>query len=134
MGYGGASEDAGKHLGRTGDGGIDGCIDEDRLGLDRVYLQAKCYQPGNSVGGADVRAFIGALVNQGANKGVFITTSKFSQPARDAAKQAGSTRLVLVDGENLTDLMIRYGVGVRREQIVEIKKVDLGYFAEDAIE
>ena len=82
MGYGGTRMDAGEHLGKTGDGGIDGVISEDQLGLDRVYLQAKRYHPGNTVGSEAVKAFIGALVGRGAHKGVLITTSTFSKSGR----------------------------------------------------
>ncbi len=130
MGYGGAREDAGEQLGKTGDGGIDGVINEDQLGLDRVYLQAKRYQPGNTIGISTVQAFIGALIGRGASKGVLITTSTFSTAGQNAAKQSGSARLVLIDGEALTDLMIRFNVGVRVAQTVEVKRVDMDYFEE----
>jgi restriction system protein len=130
MGYGGARDDAGEQLGRTGDGGVDGVINEDRLGLDRVYLQAKRYAPGNTVGSSTVQAFVGALVGRSASKGVLITTSTFSSAAKDAAKQSGAARLVLIDGEALTDLMIRFNVGVRVAQMVEVKRVDMDYFEE----
>jgi restriction system protein len=131
MGYGRSRSDAGEHLGRTGDGGIDGVIHEDRLGLNRVYLQAKRYQPGNSVGSETVQAFIGALVGRGAHKGVLITTSTFSTAALNAANQSGSLRLVLIDGDALTNLMVQFNVGVPVARTVEIKRVDLDYF-EDA--
>jgi restriction system protein len=134
MGYGGAREDAGQQLGQSGDGGVDGVINEDRLGLDRVYLQAKRYAPGNTIGSATVQAFVGALVGRGASKGVLITTSTFSSAAQNAAKQAGFARIVLIDGEALTDLMIRFNVGVRVAQTVEIKRVDLDYFDEGETE
>ena len=128
MGYGGSRADAGEQLGGTGDGGVDGVIREDQLGLDRVYLQAKRYQPGNTVGSEAVQAFIGALVGHSAQKGVLITTSTFSKAATNAAKQSGSLRLVLIDGEALTTLMVRFNVGVRVARTVEIKRVDLDYF------
>lgn len=131
MGYGGSRADAGEQLGGTGDGGVDGVIREDQLGLDRVYLQAKRYQPGNTVGSETVQAFIGALVGKGAHKGVLITTSTFSKAALNAANQSGSLRLVLIDGDALTDLMVRFNVGVRVARTVEIKRVYLDYF-EDA--
>jgi restriction system protein len=92
MGYGGSRTDAGEQLGRTGDGGVDGVIREDRLGLDRVYLQAKRYKPGNSVGSETVQAFIGALVGRGAQKGVLITTSTFTKNALETANQSGALR------------------------------------------
>ena len=131
MGYGGSRSDAGEQLGGTGDGGVDGVISEDQLGLDRVYLQAKRYHPGNTVGSETVRAFVGALVGKGAHKGVLITTSSFSKAALDAASQSGSLRLVLIDGDALTTLLVRFNVGVRISRTVEIKRVDLDYF-EDA--
>ncbi len=134
MGYGGAREDAGQQLGKTGDGGIDGVINEDQLGLDRIYLQAKLYKPGNTIGSPTVQAFVGALVGRGASKGVLITTSTFSAAAKNAAKQAGAARLVLIDGEALTDLMLRFNVGVRVSQTVEVKRVDLDYFEETETE
>ena len=128
MGYGGSRAEAGEHLGRTGDGGVDGVIREDQLGLDRVYLQAKRTQPGNSVGPETVQAFIGALVGKSAQKGVLITTSTFTKSAEAAAKQSGHVRLVLIDGEELTRLMVRFNVGVRVARSIEIKRIDLDYF------
>lgn len=134
MGYGGTRSDAGEHLGKTGDGGIDGVIREDQLGLDRIYLQAKRYQPGNTVGSEAVQAFLGALLGKGAQKGVFITTSTFSKAAYQVANQSGAMRLVLVDGNALTDLMLRFNVGVRVAQSIEIKRVDAEYFDGDQAE
>ncbi|WP_158744130.1 restriction endonuclease [Acidisphaera sp. L21] len=131
MGYGGSRSDAGEQLGGTGDGGVDGVIREDQLGLDRVYLQAKRYQPGNTVGSEAVQAFMGALVSKGAQKGVLITTSTFSKAAIQVAGQSGHLRLVLINGDELTKLMVRFGVGVRVTRTVEIKRIDLDYF-EDA--
>jgi restriction system protein len=131
MGYGGSRYEAGERLGKSGDGGIDGIIREDLLGLDRIYLQAKRYQPGNSVDGESVRAFLGALISQGAQKGVFITTSSFTKQALRVAEQAGALRLILIDGVELTRLMIRFNVGVRVVQQIELKRIDLGYFDTD---
>ena len=128
MGYGGSRADAGEQLGGTGDGGVDGVIREDQLGLDRVYLQAKRYKPGNTVGSEAVQAFMGALVSKGAQKGVLITTSAFSKAAINVAGQSGHLRLVLIDGDELTRLMVRFGVGVRIARTVEIKRIDLDYF------
>ena len=128
MGYGGSRADAGEQLGGTGDGGVDGVIREDQLGLDRVYLQAKRYQPGNTVGSEAVQAFMGALVGKGAQKGVLITTSTFSKAAVNVASQSGHLRLVLIDGDELTRLMIRFSVGIRVARTVEIKRIDLDYF------
>jgi len=134
MGYGGSRADAGEHLGGTGDGGVDGVIREDQLGLDRVYLQAKRYQPGNTIGSETVQAFIGALIGKGAQKGVLITTSSFSRQALAAAGQSGALRLVLIDGTELTRLMVRFNVGVRVARTVEIKRIDLDYFDETETE
>jgi restriction system protein len=131
MGYGGSRYEAGERLGKSGDGGIDGVIREDLLGLDRIYLQAKRYQPGNSVDGESVRAFLGALISQGAQKGVFITTSSFTKQALRVAEQAGALRLILIDGVELTRLMIRFNVGVRVVRSIELKRIDLGYFEVD---
>lgn len=131
MGYGGSRADAGEQLGKSGDGGVDGVIREDQLGLDRVYLQAKRYQPGNNVGSEAVQAFIGALIGRGANKGVLITTSAFTKAAINAAGQSGSLRIVLIDGEELTRLLLRFNVGVRVVDTVAIKRVDMAYFEPD---
>lgn len=134
MGYGGSRADAGERLGGTGDGGVDGVIREDQLGLDRIYLQAKRYQSSNTIGGPAVQGFIGALIGQGAQKGVFITTSTFSPAALKVAAQSGSLRLVLIDGDELTRLMVRFDVGVRTARTVDIKRVDLDYFDETETE
>jgi restriction system protein len=128
MGYGGSRADAGEQLGRSGDGGVDGVIREDRLGLDRVYLQAKRYKPGNPIDSPTVQGFVGALVGRGAQKGVLITTSTFTKNALAAAKQSGALRLVLIDGDTLTELMMQFNVGVRVARTVEIKRIDLDYF------
>jgi restriction system protein len=112
MGYGGSRANAGRRVGKTADGGIDGVINEDVLGLDSVYLQAKRYAPGNTVGVDKVREFAGSLVERGANKGVFVTTSQFAPAARTYAGRIPQ-RLILIDGEELTRLMVQYGVGVR---------------------
>lgn len=130
MGYGGSHKDAAKQLGRSGDGGVDGVINEDRLGLDRVYVQAKRYAAGNSVGRPDVQAFVGSLVGLGATKGVFVTTSTFSAQAREFVKHL-SQRVVLLDGANLADLMIEHGIGVRTSRAIEFKRLDEDFFAEE---
>lgn len=125
MGYGGSREDAGRAVGRSGDGGIDGVINEDRLGLDVVYIQAKRWE--NSVGRPDVQAFAGALAGQKARKGVMITTSSFSRHACDFVTQVQS-KIVLIDGEELAELMIDFGLGVAPVALYEIKKVDTDFF------
>lgn len=131
MGYGGSHKNAAMQLGRSGDGGVDGVINEDRLGLDRVYVQAKRYAPGNAVGRPEVQAFVGSLVGFGATKGVFVTTSAFSAQARDYVHRLPQ-RVVLMDGQALTDLMIEHNVGVRTYRMVEFKRLDEDFFSEDA--
>jgi restriction system protein len=128
MGYGGSRADAGKAIGRSGDGGIDGIIKEDRLGLDVVYIQAKRWD-NNSVGRPDVMQFAGALQGQKANKGIFITTSRFTDDARNYVSQIGS-KIVLIDGEQLTNLMIENDVGVSTVSLYPMKKIDTDYFDE----
>jgi len=128
MGYGGSRADAGKAIGRSGDGGIDGIIKEDRLGLDVVYIQAKRWDS-NSVGRPDVMQFAGALQAQKATKGIFITTSRFSNEARSYVSQIGS-KIVLIDGEQLTNLMIENDVGVSTISLYPVKKIDTDYFDE----
>lgn len=129
MGYGGSHKNAATQLGRSGDGGVDGVINEDRLGLDRVYVQAKRYAD-TTVGRPDVQAFVGSLVGHGATKGVFVTTATFSSQAREYVKHL-SQRVILIDGDSLTDLMIEYGVGVRVSRKIEFKRLDEDFFAED---
>lgn len=126
MGYGGSFAEAAEHLGRSGDGGIDGVIKGDRLGLDAVYIQAKRYAFDNVIGPGAIQQFIGALSTKGASKGVFVTTSRFSEGAKRIVPP--SQRLVLLDGRQLTDLLIEFGVGVRTVSAFEIKKIDADYF------
>lgn len=130
MGYGGSHKDAARQLGRSGDGGVDGIINEDRLGLDRVYIQAKRYGAASSVGRPEVQAFVGSLVGLGADKGVFVTTSTFSQQARDFVRHLAQ-RVVLIDGRDLADLMIEHDVGVRSYRVVSFKRLDEDFFAEE---
>ena len=129
MGYGGTSEDAGRSLGQSGDNGVDGVINQDPLGVDQIYLQAKRYGAGNSVGSGDIRDFYGALSIKRATKGIFVTTSHFTSSAEQAAKDLGS-RIVLIDGSQLAKLMIKYNVGCRDKDILHIKQIDEGYFEE----
>jgi restriction system protein len=130
MGYGGSRATAAQQLGRSGDGGVDGVINEDHLGLDRVYVQAKRYAPSNSIGRPDVQAFVGSLVGLGASKGVFVTTSSFSSQAIDFVRHL-SQRIILIDGKRLTDLMIEHNVGVRIARTVEYKRIDEDFFSEE---
>lgn len=130
MGYGGSHENAARRLGKTGDGGIDGVIDEDRLGLDRIYVQAKRYASHVSVGRPEVQGFLGSLVGVGAAKGVFVTTSAFSAPAIEFVRHLPQ-RIVLIDGNRLADLMIEHGVGVRIARTVEVKRLDEDFFVEE---
>jgi len=130
MGYGGSHRDAAQQLGRSGDGGVDGVINEDRLGLDRVYVQAKRYAPGNVVGRPEVQGFVGSLVGLGATKGVFVTTSAFSTQARDFVRHLAQ-RIILIDGQQLADLMIEHNVGVRLARAVEFKRLDEDFFADE---
>jgi restriction system protein len=128
MGYGGSRKEAGERVGRSGDGGIDGIIKEDKLGLDYVYIQAKRWD--RTVGRPDVQGFAGALDEQKARKGVMISTATFSQDARRYVERI-EKKIVLIDGELLTQLMIDYNVGVAEEQTYIVKKVDLDYFGEE---
>jgi restriction system protein len=127
MGYGGSAENAGRTLGRSGDDGVDGVIDQDALGLDRVYIQAKRYASGNNIGPGAIRDFFGSLDRHKASKGLFVTTSSFSSSAKETAEHL-SKRLVLVDGDQLARLMIRHNVGCRIEDTLHIKKVDEEFF------
>lgn len=127
MGYGGTRADAGQAVGKSGDGGIDGIINEDRLGLDVIYIQAKRWEA--TVGRPEIQQFAGALQGQKARKGVFITTSGFSRAALDYARNIESS-LVLVDGETLAGLMIDHDVGVALETSYEVKRIDSDYFEE----
>lgn len=129
MGYGGSLPDAGKRLGKSGDGGVDGLINEDVLGLDAIYLQAKRYAPGNTIGVDKVRGFAGSLVERGANKGVFVTTSHFAPGAKTYSERIPQ-KLILIDGDMLTQLMVRHNVGVRTTRSIELKRLDIDYFEE----
>ncbi len=128
MGYGGSRKDAGQRVGRSGDGGIDGIIKEDKLGLDYVYIQAKRWE--GTVGRPQVQAFAGSLDEQKARKGVMITTSNFSQDAHRFVDRI-EKKIVLIDGEQLTQLMIEHNVGVAIEETYTVKKIDLDYFSDE---
>ena len=129
MGYGGSIKDAGKAMGKSGDEGIDGTIKEDKLGLDIIYIQAKRWKTGNVVGRPEIQKFVGALAGQGAKKGVFITTSKFTNEAK-SYQTRNETKIVLIDGEKLADLMIDYNLAVSTTNTFEIKRIDNDYFEE----
>jgi restriction system protein len=128
MGYGGTVEDAGRALGRSHDGGLDGIIKEDHLGLDAIYVQAKRWQ--NTVGRPDVQAFAGSLEGERARKGVFITTSSYSNEAREYVKKIDK-KIVLIDGRQLATLMADFGIGVNTVNTYEIARVDGDYFTEE---
>jgi restriction system protein len=127
MGYGGSRRDAGQAVGQTGDGGIDGIIKEDKLGLDAIYLQAKRWE--GTVGRPVVQGFSGSLDGVKARKGVLITTSQFSQDARDYVRHI-EKRIVLIDGKELAQLMIDYGLGVAEVAAYAVKRLDADYFDE----
>jgi len=127
MGYGGSRREAARAVGQSGDEGIDGIIDEDRLGLDTIYIQAKKWKDDNSVGRPEIQKFVGALQGQRAKKGIFITTSRFTDTAKEYAHNI-DTKVVLIDGQRLSELMIDYGVGVAHSTTYEIKSLDTDYF------
>ncbi len=128
MGYGGTRKDAGKAIGKSGDGGIDGIINEDRLGLDVIYIQAKKWE--NPVGRPEIQKFAGALQGQRAKKGIFITTSNFTNEAKEFASRIDN-KITLIDGETLSQLMIDYNVGINSIVTYELKRIDSDYFTEE---
>lgn len=127
MGYGSALEGAGQAIGRSGDGGLDGYIQEDKLGLETIYIQAKRWSE-NTVGRPEIQGFVGSLIGAGATKGVFITTSRFSQNAIDYAAGVQNFKVILIDGQQLAQLMIEHDVGVSVEATYVVKKVDRDFF------
>lgn len=127
MGYGGSRKEAARAVGQTGDGGIDGIIDEDRLGLDTIYIQAKRWE--NVVGRPEIQKFVGALMGKRARKGIFITTSKFSADAQEYVKTI-DFKVVLISGDRLAEFMIDYDIGVTGSTVYQLKKIDLDYFVE----
>lgn len=129
MGYGGSRNKAGQSIKRTNDEGIDGIINEDKLGLDVIYLQAKKWTNEGGIGRPEIQRFVGALHGQGAKKGVFITTSFFTKPAYDYVKSI-DPKVILIDGETLANLMIEHGLGTSTVESYHIKKLDLDYFEE----
>lgn len=128
MGYGGSLKDAGKAIGKSGDGGIDGTINEDKLGLDVIYIQAKRWEA--TVGRPEIQKFMGALAGKRAKKGVFITTSSYSSDARTYADSIDA-KIVLIDGKQLAELMIEHDVGVAQQDAYIVKKMDVDYFTEE---
>ena len=131
MGYGGGDATMGRVTGRSGDGGIDGTIREDPFGLDEVYVQAKRYGDGNTVGEGDLRNFAGAIDAAGTTKGVFVTTADFTHAAWDYVARSPK-RIVLIDGAELARLMVQHGIGVRTRVRHEIKRIDEDYFDQEA--
>lgn len=131
MGYGGSKTEILNSLTKqSNDEGIDGIINEDRLGLDRIYLQAKRWKD-TTISRPEIQKFVGALAGQGATKGIFITTSNFSIQAIDYCKKLSNQKIILINGEKLTELMIEFNVGTFIEQTYEIKKIDMDYFSEE---
>ena len=128
MGYGGSRQEAGRAVGRSGDGGIDGIINEDRLGLDAIYLQAKRWE--GIVGRPEIMKFVGALAGQRATKGVFLTTSGFTQEAKDCAANS-QYRVVLIDGARLADLTIEHDLGVSVAATYQLRRIDSDFFADE---
>lgn len=127
MGYGDGRAEMGQAIGKSGDGGIDGVVNEDKLGLDAVYIQAKRYAPENSIGRSALQAFIGSMTGESASKGVFVTTSSFSGEARDYVRRVGQ-RVVLIDGARLARLMIDHGVGLRVDKTYVLRSIDANFF------
>ena len=130
MGYGGSITEAGRAIGKSGDEGIDGVIKEDKLGLDIIYIQAKRWAPDNVVGRPEIQKFVGALAGQGAKKGIFITTSRFTREALEYTPR-NETKVVLVDGKKLAKLLIDNDIGVSHVINYEIKRIDNDYFGDD---
>ncbi len=128
MGYGGAIEGAGRIVGRSGDGGIDGIISEDKLGFDVIYVQAKKWDTDSVVGRPTVQAFAGSLIGQGVTKGILITTSRFSKEAIEYAEDTKHVKIVLIDGQKLTQLLIEHNIGVSPVETFVLKKIDSDYF------
>lgn len=128
MGYGSNEEDAGVVTKPTGDNGIDGVVSEDKLGFNKIYIQAKCWALDSAVGRPEIHKFVGALAGYGATKGLFITTGHFSEPAKEYARLPHTTKVVLVDGSRLAQLMIEHGVGVSPVSQYVVKRMDSDYF------
>ncbi len=130
MGYGGSLADAGKAIGKSGDGGVDGVIKEDKLGLELLFIQAKKWDT-NAVGRPEIQKFVGALHGQKAKKGIFLTTSTFTKEARDYAEGLDDRRVILIDGAQLAGLMFNHGIGVTTVNSYVVKRADSDFFDED---
>ena len=128
MGYGGGDEKRIKGVSPGPDGGIDGTIDEDKLGLDQIYIQAKRYSE-NTVGRPKIQGFLGAMTGGGCKKGVFVTSSTFTNDAKRFAENLSDVRLVLIDGVALAELMIEYCVGVQVKETIQVAKIDQDFFS-----
>jgi restriction system protein len=131
MGYGGKLAVATEHLGRSGDEGIDGRINQDALGLDQILVQAKRYAPGNTIGRPTIQSFIGSLATQGVTKGIFITTSSFTKEANECVLRGANVKVVMIDGQMLIDLMLKHGIGSRVAHKYEIHELDQNYFEDE---
>jgi restriction system protein len=131
MGYGSGNEDSLKHVGQSGDEGIDGRINQDALGLDQICVQAKRYAVDRPIDRMSIQAFIGSLAGQGVTKGIFITTSYFKGTAEEFVTRGSATKVVLVDGEKLIDLMLRHRIGTRVKESYEVYEIDQNYFDEE---
>jgi restriction system protein len=127
MGYGEGEDDL-EHLGGTGDEGVDGVINQDKLGLDQIYVQAKRYKEDSSIGRPDIQAFVGAISGKGATRGVFITTSRFTPDAHEFATRLSQPRIILVDGNQLADLMLEHEIGVAVDKVYKVYKIDENLF------
>ena len=130
MGYGGANADRARVTQKSNDEGIDGVINEDALGLDVIYIQAKRYQAGSNIGRKEIQSFVGALAGKQANKGVFITTSDFASTATDYAA-AVQQKVILINGERLAQLMIEHNIGVSTVRTIDLKRLDSDYFEDN---
>jgi restriction system protein len=127
MGYGEGDDDL-EHLGGTGDEGVDGVINQDKLGLDQIYVQAKRYREDSAIGRPDIQSFVGAISGKSASRGVFITTSRFTQDAREFAAHLPQPRIILVDGNELADLMLEHEIGVTVDKVFKVYKIDENFF------
>jgi len=130
MGYGGSRADAAKHLGKTGDEGVDGRINQDPLGLDQIFVQAKRYAVDRPIDRKTIQAFVGSMTGQGVTKGIFITTSSFNENAKEFVQRGSQTKVVLIGGDELLNLMLARHIGVRVQQQVEVLDIDQNYFSE----